>query len=159
MNSIIKEQGPVLEQTQALRNQLMEILTDADLSYSPGGESPTLGALCREMGEVQQAYITSFQTFEQDFGYRVEDPELERSVERLAAWFQALDGELRAVLESLSEEDIQNRVIDRGGGFVLPPLIQLHIYREALLIFYGKASVYLKALGKTLSEQWQSWIA
>jgi hypothetical protein len=159
MNSIIKEQGPVLEQTQALRNQLMEILTDADLSYSPGGESPTLGALCREMGEVQQAYITSFQTFEQDFGYRVEDPELERGVERLAAWFQALDGELRAVLESLSEEDIQNRVIDRGGGFVLPPLIQLHIYREALLIFYGKASVYLKALGKTLSEQWQSWIA
>jgi hypothetical protein len=152
MNSIIKEQGPVLEQTQALRNQLMEILTDADLSYSPGGESPTLGALCREMGEVQQAYITSFQTFEQDFGYRVEDPELERSVERLATWFQALDGELRAVLESLSEEDIQNRVIDRGGGFVLPPLIQLHIYREALLIFYGKASVYLKALGKTLSE-------
>lgn len=159
MNSIIKEQGPVLEQTQALRNQLMEILTDADLSYSPGGENPTLGALCREMGEVQQAYITSFQTFEQDFGYRVEDPELERSVERLAAWFQALDGELRAVLESLSEEDIQNRVIDRGGGFVLPPFIQLHIYREALLIFYGKASVYLKALGKTLSEQWQSWIA
>jgi hypothetical protein len=38
-------------------------------------------------------------------------------------------------------------------------IIQLHIYREALLSFYGKASVYLKALGKTLPEQWQSWIA
>jgi hypothetical protein len=159
MNSIMEEQGPVLEQTQALRNQLMEILTDGELGYSPGGENPTLGALCREMGEVQQAYITSFRTFEQDFSYRVEDPDLERSVERLAAWFQALDGELKASLESLSEEDIQNRVIDRGGGFVLAPLIQLHIYREALLIFYGKASVYLKALGKMRPEQWQSWIA
>ena len=159
MNSIIKEQGPVLEQTQAMRYQLMEILTDEDLDYSPGGENPTLGALCREMGEVQQAYITSFQTFEQDFSYRVSDPELEHSVERLADWFQALDRELETALGSLSEEDIQTRVIDRGGGFVLPPSIQLHIYREALLIFYGKASVYLKALGKTLSEQWQSWIA
>jgi hypothetical protein len=28
-----------------------------------------------------------------------------------------------------------------------------------LLIFYGKASVYLKALDKTLPEQWQAWIA
>ena len=159
MNSIIKEQGPVLGQTQAMRYQLMKILTDEDLDYSPGGENPTLGVLCREMGEVQQAYITSFQTFEQDFSYRVSDPELEHSVERLADWFQALDRELETALGSLSEEDIQTRVIDRGGGFVLPPSIQLHIYREALLIFYGKASVYLKALNKTLSEQWQSWIA
>jgi hypothetical protein len=159
MNSILKEQGQILEATQALRNQLMEILTDEDLGYSPGGENPTLGALCREMGEVQQAYITSFQTFELDFTYRVEDLGLEVSVERLAEWFGALDGALMAALEALSEEDIQNRVIDRGGGFVLPPAFQFHIYREALLIFYGKASVYLKALGKTPSEKWQAWIA
>ena len=159
MNSIMKEQGPVLEQTQALRNQLMEMLTDEDLGYSPGGENPTLGALCREMGEVQQAYVSSFQTFELDFGYRAEDPELECSVERLRAWFQVLDQELKAALASLSEEDIQNRVIDRGGGFVVPPIVQLHIYREALLIFYGKASIYLKALDKSQPEQWQSWIS
>jgi hypothetical protein len=94
-----------------------------------------------------------------DFSYRVEDPELARSVERLAAWFEALDRELQATLASLSEEEIQNRVIDRGGGFIIPPTFQLHVYREALLIFYGKASVYLKALEKTLPEQWQTWIA
>jgi hypothetical protein len=80
-------------------------------------------------------------------------------VERLAAWFEALDRELRATLASLSEEEIQNRVIDRGGEFIIPPTVQFHIYREALLIFYGKASVYLKGLEKTLPEQWQSWIA
>ena len=70
MNSLMAEHGPILEQTLALRHQLMEILTDEDLGYSPGGDNPTLGALCREMGEVEQAYITSFRTFEQDFGYR-----------------------------------------------------------------------------------------
>ncbi len=45
------------------------------------------------------------------------------SAERLAAWFQALDRKLKATLEALSEEEIQNKVIDRGGGFVLPPLL------------------------------------
>jgi hypothetical protein len=159
MNSLMKEQGHILEQNQAMRNQMMEILTDEDLGYSPGGENLTLGALCREMGEVEHAYIESFKTFRQDFSYRNEEADLERSLERLVAWFQALDGELKEVLESLSEDDIQNRVIDRGGGFVLPPTIQFHIYIEALLIFYGKASVYFKALGKTLPEQWQTWIA
>lgn len=159
MNSIMREQGPVLEETQALRDQLMEILSDEDLVYSPGGDNPTLGALCREMAEVQQSYIISFQTFEQNFDYRIEDPGLERSVEQLATRFEAMDHELKAALATLSEEDIQNRTIDRGGGFVAPVFLQLHIYREGLLIFYGKASVYLKALGKTLPEQWQAWIA
>ena len=158
MNSIVQQQVPVLHETQALRNQLLALLNDEDLSYSPGGENPTLGALCREMGEVQQSYITSFQTFEQEFRHR-EQPELEGSVQRLAAWFTTLDRELKVTLESLSEEDLQNRVIDRGGGFVIPPTVQYHIYHEALLIFYAKASVYLKCLGKTLPEQWQTWIA
>ncbi|MGD9048464.1 MAG: DinB family protein [Anaerolineae bacterium] len=158
MNSLMAEHGPILEQTLALRHQLMEILTDEDLGYSPGGDNPTLGALCREMGEVQQSYVTSFQTFEQEFRHR-EQPELEGSVERLTAWFNRLDREFKETLESLSEEDLQNRVIDRGGGFVIPPTIQYHIYREALLIFFAKASVYLKGLGKALPEQWQAWIA
>jgi hypothetical protein len=34
----------------------------------------------------------------------------------------------------------------------------LEIYKEALLIFYGKTSVYLKATGKELPEQWLAWI-
>ncbi|MFP4346453.1 MAG: hypothetical protein ACLFU8_17340 [Anaerolineales bacterium] len=41
----------------------------------------------------------------------------------------------------------------------MPPHVQLEIYKEALLIFYGKVSVYLKALGKVPSEHWQAWIA
>lgn len=159
MNSIVQEQLPVLESTQALRNQLMEILGDEDLGCSPGGENMTLGELCRELGEVEHAYVESFKTFRQDFSYRNEEPGLEGSVERLAAWFGELDGMLREALAALSEEDIQNRLIDRGGGFVLPPTVQLHIYREALLIFYGKVSVYLKAIGKARPQQWQEWIA
>jgi hypothetical protein len=158
MNSIEKAYYPVFEMYQALRNQLMEILADHDLGYRLGGENQTLGALCREMGEVEYAYIQSFKTFQQDFSYRNETPGLEGSVERLSNWFTDLDRELKATIGALAEEDINSRTIDRGGGFTLLPRIQLEIYKEALLIFYGKVSVYLKAMGKTLPKQWQQWI-
>lgn len=158
MNSIMQGYYPVFEMYQALRNQLMELLTDNDLGYQPGGQNPTLGALCREIGEAEHAYIESFKTFKQDFSYRNEEPGLAGSVEKLSTWFGELDRELKTTISGLSEEDIQNRKIDRGGDFTLPPQIQLEVYKEALLIFYGKVDVYLKALGKTLSQQWQDWI-
>jgi uncharacterized damage-inducible protein DinB len=158
MNSIIQGYYPVFQEYQALRNQLMESLSDEDLAFSPGGENMALGELCREMGEVEHAYVESFKTFKQDFSYRNEEPGLAGSVARLSARFEELDGALRAAIEALSEDDLQNRVVDRGS-FSLPPRIQLEVYKEALLIFYGKASVYLKAMGKPRSQQWQDWIA
>ncbi|UCC52456.1 MAG: DinB family protein [Anaerolineaceae bacterium] len=158
MNSMMREYYPTFEMYQALREQLMEILTDEDLAFQPGGENVTLGELCREIGEAETSYIESFKTFTQDFSYRNEEPGLDRSVDRLVAWYKQLDQELKATIEALTEKDLQNRVVDRGGGFVLPLHIQLDVYKEALLIFYGKASVYLKALGKSRPEQWQEWI-
>ena len=50
-------------------------------------------------------------------------------------------------------------MIDRGHNFLLRPNIQLEVYKEALHIFYGKTSVYLKAMGKERPQQWQDWIA
>jgi uncharacterized damage-inducible protein DinB len=143
---------------QALRDQLMEILTDADLAYTPGGANPPLGALCRELGEVEYSYIQSFKTFTLDFSYRNPEPGLETSVARLSAWYAELDRELKATIEGLSEEDLQQRVVDRGGGFTLPPQINLSVYNEALLIFYGKVVVYLRASGKTVPQQWADWL-
>jgi hypothetical protein len=159
MNSIIQNYYPVFQMYQALRDQLMDILTDADLSYRLPGENPTLGFLCREIGETEVSYIQSFKTFTQDFSYHTEEPGLENSAGKLAAWFKGLDAELKTTVGALSEDDLKNRVIDRGGGFTLPPQIQLEVYKEALLIFYGKVSVYLKAMAKPRPKQWQEWIA
>src|SRR5262245_36673662 len=158
MNSIMQEYYPVFEMYQQLRNEMMAILTDENLAVRPGGDNPTFGELCREIGEVERAYIESFKTFALDFSYRYPEAGLESSVEHLKVWFAELDRELRATVEGLSDDDIQNRLIDRGGDFKLPPRIQLNIYQEALLIFYGKSSVYLKAMRKTLPEQWRDWI-
>ena len=158
MNSIIKEYYPMFELYQSLRGQMMAILNDTDLNFTPGGNNKKLGALCVDIGEIESSYIQSFQRFEQDFSYKNDEPGMEGSVARLTGWFQELDQDLRNTIESLSQEDISNRVIDRGPEFKVPAHIQLEIYKEALLIFYGKSSVYLKAMGKELPQQWQDWI-
>lgn len=157
MNSIVTQEFGILHETQAMRNQMMDSLTDADLTFKLPG-NPTLGELCQGIGEIEHDYIQSFKTFKLDFGYRYNDPKVATSVERLNAWYKALDLELDAALSALSEEDANTRMIDRGGGFLAPPRINMHIYREALLIFYGRATVYLRALNKPLSQQIQDWI-
>ncbi len=158
MNSLMERYYPVFQLYQALRGQMMEMLTDDDLSFHPGGENLTLGALCRQIGEVQYAYIESFKTFQIDFSYRNEEPGIDTSVRKLSSWFDEQDKILKEILESFSEEELQKKTINRGGDFILPIQIQLDVYKEALLIFYGKSNVYLKMMGKTLPEQWRHWI-
>jgi hypothetical protein len=158
MNSIIENDYPTFRLYQRLRDHLLDSLSDADLMFTPGGANTPLGALCREIGEVEQAYINSFHTFSLSFDQRADD-DLERSVSRLKAWYGELDERLHAAVAGLSEADVQDRLIDRGHNFKVSPRINLHIYKEALLIFYGKASVYLQAMGMNPSEQWSEWIA
>ena len=139
-----------------LRDQMLESVSDDDLAASPGGVNPSLGALCRELGETQMAYIQSFQSFKTDFDIRV-DPEAYQSVASLKEWFAALDAELEAALEAITDDDVADKQIERGGYEVAAP-INLDFFREALLIFYGKVSVYAKASGMELPQQWQDWI-
>jgi hypothetical protein len=147
---------------QALRDQLLAVLTDEDLAMTLGGATERLGSLCREIGDIEHAYVESFRTFSQDFGYRSPDPAVERSVTALQRWYAKLDRELLAAVEALSEEDIAGRRIVRGdfdADFFSPlPAVQLDVYREALLIFYGKASIYLRAMNRPLPGDWADWI-
>jgi hypothetical protein len=156
MNSLVNNQFGLLHETQSMRNDLMAILSDSDLRYRLPGNNVTLGELCRQSGEIEYTYIESFRTFKQDFSYHCDDPELATSVEKLSAWLKSLDAELDATLSGLSEEDLKTKRIDRG--FSVPVEVQFHIYREALIIFYGKASLYLRALEKELPGLFPTWI-
>lgn len=157
MNEIVTEYFPLLDMTTALRDQMMDLLTDADLGFRLPGDNPTLGALCREMGEVQVSYIESFKTLKQDFNYRNTEPGLDTSVARLSGWYKTLDADLKASLSGFTDEETHTKMVNRGS-FAMPVRINFHTFREALLIFYGKASVYLRAMGKPLPEQWHNWI-
>lgn len=160
MNKLMQKQYPIFSLYQSLRDQLMQILTDADLNYQLGGQTLPLGVLCREIGETQHQYIESFRTFVlPSFDYCHPQPEIAGSVAALSVWFAQMDAELKDLLSSFSDENLAEKVINRGEGFTLPISIQLEIYKEALLIFYGKVSIYLRAMQKPRPEQWQEWIA
>src|SRR5690349_4950871 len=86
MNSYMENKWSWIEGSQGMRSGLVGTLTDADLAFCPGGETMTLGALCREMGDIEYAYLQSFKTFTQDFTYRNTEPGIETSVAKLLAW-------------------------------------------------------------------------
>ena len=158
MNSQIQEFWDLNRMYTPLRDQLMESLTDDDLAYTPGGSNPTLGELCRELGETEYAYVQSFKTFKIDFSHKTDDDSYLTSVDKLKTWYKQLDEELESALEAVSDEDVANKQMDRDG-YMAPVHISLDILREALLIFYGKVSVYAKAMDKPLTQMWQDWIA
>lgn len=88
--------------------------------------------------------MESFRTFRQNFEYRHRDPSVETSIGALRTWYDGLDRDLMAALEALSEADMERRISrsDFSEDEFSPNLIgQLNMYREALLIFYGKASI------------------
>jgi hypothetical protein len=147
----------LLRDTTALRVQLLESLSDADLAFALPG-NPTFGVLIRDMGETEGAYIEAFKTLKHVWGIRPAEAGIETSVARLQAWFTGLDQELEAALTSIPEADFWTKQVDRGGGFLLPLGAAFHTYREAALIFYGKCVVYLHALDRPLNEQWQGWV-
>jgi len=158
MNADIKQFWDLNRMYTPLRDELLASLSDEDLAYTPGGDNPALGALCRELGETQYAYVQSFKTFKIDFSYRINDDSYLSSVAKLQTWYADLDQQLEAVLETVTDDDVANKKMDRDG-YEVPLHISLDLLREALLIFYGKVSVYLKAMGKERTQMWRDWIA
>jgi uncharacterized damage-inducible protein DinB len=156
MNQFMQEKWGWIEGTHGMRAQFMDTLSDADLMFNPGGQNMALGALCREMGEIEHSYLQSLKTFKQDWSYRNTEAGLESSVARLKAWYQALDDDMKATVSAFSDEELK-KPVDRGS-FSPPVELQLEIYLQALLIFFGKVVIYLKAMNKPLPKQIQEWI-
>ncbi|MFP4643664.1 MAG: hypothetical protein ACLFM0_04845 [Spirochaetales bacterium] len=158
MNEKLQQTYDIHVVYRSRRDELLSSLEDKDLEYRPGPGLPTLGDLCQSLGENHAAYIDSFVTFEFK-------PETRRgtaarhtgSVSALQSWFSGLDGELHAVLDSMDDETATTPVW-RGPDFQLPAHVHLDVLREALLIFCGKASVYLKLMNKPLPGAWPEWI-
>jgi uncharacterized damage-inducible protein DinB len=156
MNRMMDEKWPWIEAAQRMRSQMFERLRDADLAFHPGGQNMTLGALCRQVGETEHAYIQSLKTLKQAWSYRHTEADVVSSVVRLRAWFQTLDDEMKAVIAAFSDGDMK-KPIDRSGEAVTVEF-QLDVYLQAVLIFLGKATIYLKAMNKPLPQSFEEYI-
>ncbi len=156
MNSYMESNWQWVEPTHGMRLTLLDMLTDADLSLTPGGSAMTLGALCRECGDVQHTYLESLKHFTQNFSWKHPDPAMETSLTKLREWYTAMDAEMKSVLSAMSEEELK-KLIDRGG-FTVPVTLQMDIYLQALLIFFGKSTVYLRVMNKPIPQNIIDWI-
>ena len=156
MKRIMNEKWPWIEAAHGMRSQLFNILSDADLAFSPGGWNMTFGALCREMGETEHSYMQSLKTLKQEWSYRFPEAEVVNQVAQLQAWFHTLDDEMQAAIAAFRNEDGE-KTIDRSGGAVTVEF-QLDVYLQAELIFLGKATIYLRAMNKPLPPFFQEYI-
>ena len=154
---ILESQFDVLEMTQERKYELLSVLNDSNLTYKLPGQNMTLGELCKEMGEVQQSYIEGFRTRKMDFEYKSSEAAYSTSVSAIIDWYRALDVELISALKALDGVGVEKETVQRPE-FAPPILVNLHIFREGLLIFYGKASIYLRALEITPPPMFQAWI-
>lgn len=157
MNSYMDTKWSWIEGTHGMRNGLVGTLTDADLNFCPGGQTMTLGALCREMGDIEHAYIESLKHFKQDFKYRNTDAGIETSTKQLLVWYNEMDAEMKSIVAAFAEADLK-KTVERPGGFQAPIDMQLDIYLQALLIFFGKITIYLKIMNKPLDATIQEYI-
>jgi hypothetical protein len=155
MNRFLEEQRSMLDGIHGMRNELLDAVTEADLAFSPGGDNMTLGALCREIGEIQHSYTESLKTFKHDWDTHSTEVGLKSSVAKLKAWYQTLDANLISTISALSDDDFK-KTIDRG--FPMPIEFQLQAYIQAMLISLGKATIFLRAMNKPLPENIKQWI-
>jgi hypothetical protein len=154
MNRAMQEKWPWIDGAHSLRAQLLDLLTDADLAFVPGGGNIPLGALLREWGEVEYSYLQSLKTFQQDWSYRNREAGLESDLTRIKAWYHSLGEEMQATLAAFSDDDLSKTIDPRGFTVEL----QLDVYLQALLIFSGKASVYFKAMNRALPPSFLEYI-
>lgn len=155
MNRLMQEKWAWVEGSHAMRTGLLENITDADLDFTPGGAVIPLRELLREMGEIQHSYIQSFKTLEQTWDYK--HSESLATVADFSAWYASLNSDLQATLSAFSDEDL-SKLITRRTDYQMPVEMQLDIYLQALLIFFGKATVYLRAMEKPLPQSIAVWI-
>lgn len=155
MNSLFDDE---IRGHHSMRDHLLTVVSDADLAYELPGQNPTLGELLVEMGDIEGIYTHSFETFTLDWTH-CQLPAAERiTIANLQNWFRAQDDAMNSALSRFTEEELHIDRIDRGHGFIASPFVQHEIYREAVYIFYGKLSVYLRALERDAGEQWAAWV-
>jgi hypothetical protein len=155
MNSLFEDE---IRGHHSMRDHLLTVVSDPDLAYKMPGRNTTLGELLVEMGDIEGIYTHSFETFTLDWTHRQLPPPAPITTASLQAWFSAQDDAMNRALSRLTEGELHIDRIDRGHGFIASPFTQHEIYREAVYIFYGKLSVYLKALERDAGESWAMWV-
>ena len=157
MNRLVQQRTHMIDLTHSLRDEVFKASSASDLDFSPGGQAHTLRGLLLEQADIQAAYAESYRTFKLKFADAT--PVHDQSIEEIRARFAQLDAELLQALEALSDEDLKRPHDPRGlkaPGYTVET--SFYTYRESVLIFAARASVYLRALGREVPALMKSFV-
>lgn len=141
-----------------MRDGALERVTDADLSFSPGGSNGTLGQLFMAFADTQADYIQSLHTLKFKPGTSSHHRETFIDMSTLRDRFEANDSAMLTALRALTEEGFEMQV-ERPNQVMRSVRDQFQIYIEAAMIFMGKLVVYFKAMEKELPPSIAFYIA
>lgn len=158
MNQIEQNFMSLLDMGMDVLAEALSEVSSGDLEFTPPGESVSLGELSRAMGDVTYAYAESYRTGVMDLTLSAENRDRPHTGREMADWLRAQEGLLKEAVSGLSDEQLTTKTVDRGGGWKIPLLTQFHVYREALLIFFGKLDVYLRMMNKKRPARWVQWV-
>jgi hypothetical protein len=145
----------IAEALHEMRGKVLTSLTDADLEFAITG-NPTLGELLADFASVEDSYANSFTDLKQDWSSYKPMPAL-TSVTAYQATFNASFSKVKTALSGYTTEQGKTVTVNRGGWE--PTLIQqFDTYAQAVLIIFGKLTIYLRAMGKELPERWTEWV-
>ncbi|GGR25673.1 DinB family protein [Deinococcus ruber] len=157
MNRLMQQRTHMIDLTHSLRDDVFKAISGSDLEFSPGADAHTLRGLLLQQADIQAAYAQSFRTLHLSFGEAT--PDQQQSAQELQEHFARLDAELLAALDALSDDDLKRPHDPRGlkaPGYTVET--SFYTYRESVLIFAARASVYLRALGREVPALTKSFV-
>ena len=154
MNRLMKRYPELMELNQKLRHDVLDAISDEDLGHTLGGDTLSLAELLLQQGRWEDDYVQAWRTLEMRHGSQ-SAPE-QQTVAGFRAWFADIEQAVRTTLEAMSDEELSRPV--KRGTHSLPLEITVYTYRESLIIFAGKASLYLRSLGRPVSAHLKGFV-
>jgi hypothetical protein len=140
----------------AIRNGVVDSLTDSDLTFSPGGSAPSLGDLFIEGLLLEQSYSDSLLDLQQTWPEPPLPPAT--SLEDLGTRLAEADRSMESVFDDFKSDDWEVSVV-RPDGTERTRSEQVEIYSQAMLILLGKSVVYLRAMDRALPDALATYIS
>lgn len=158
MNQIEKDFFQLLDMGMDVLASVLTKISADDLELKPAGTELSMGELCRQMCDTAHAYTESFLSKDMDFELRAPERDGPSTGAEFATYLRQLETRMKEVIRSFSDDDLATVKIDREERWMVPPVLQFHIYREALLIFFGKLDVYVRMLNVERPVLWVRWV-
>ena len=138
--------------TRGLTLELLDSLTDAELSQTPSPELGPFWKQFRHVGRLQECYMEALNTKKIKFDYRNKRYRSGCSKNALKAYLRALDRELVQTFEGVDS----NAIIGWEGEMVS---VFQHLMRMLAheILHHGQWIVYARLMGKQLPPGWKAW--